>query len=68
MLRRLVIMLNNFLAEMSIERSVFVVVEVTPNICDIVRDIELHHAISFSVDGIRHTHFYLVFLDFFVGA
>ena len=61
-------MLNNFLAEMSIERSIFVVVEVTPNIGNIVRDIELHHAISLPIDSVRHTHFYFVFLDFFVGA
>ena len=61
-------MLDNFLAEMSIERSIFVVVEVTPNIGNIVRDVELHHAISLSVDRIRHAHFYFVFLDFFVGA
>ena len=61
-------MLDNFLAEMSIERSIFMVVEVASNIGNIVWDVELHQAISFTVDGIRHTHFYLVFLNFFVGA
>ena len=67
-LRSLVEMLNNFLAEMSVEGSIFMVVEVTPNIGNIVRDVELHHAISLPIDSVRHTHFYFVFLDFFVGA
>ena len=52
---------------MPVERSIFVVVEVTPDIGDIVRYIELHHTVSFPIDSIRHTHFDFVFLDFFVG-
>ena len=52
---------------MPVERSIFVVVEVTPDIGDIVRDIELHHTVSFPIDGVRYAHFDFVFLDFFVS-
>ena len=61
-------MLHYFSAEMSVEMRVVLLIEMAPYIGNVMWNVKLHQAVSFTINCFWHAHFDFVFLDLFIRA